>query len=180
MKLSVTVERNPKCWETLQAEWQALLERASGATIFQTWEWNQIWWSCFGKNKNLYLVLVRLDGKLIGLAPLYVRRHFYTPLRRLAFVGTYAVKCAGDYFDFIADDSHRLQVGEAILRYLAMIGSKDFDVIDLQQLRSDALPIDVVGRKMEVDPCRFFQFEQKVCPYLLLESALPESKTAAR
>ena len=91
---------------SLREEWDDLLVRSPRATIYQSWEWNDAWWGCFGGRKRLRLLQIRENGRLFGIAPLYVSRHFNTPLRRLAFIGTGVT----DYIDILADGKHEQDV----------------------------------------------------------------------
>ena len=67
----------------LRAEWLRLGE-ASG-NIFSTWEWNSIWWSHFGDGRRLLTFVLRDDGGVAAIVPLYGWRE--RPLRILRFLG---------------------------------------------------------------------------------------------
>lgn len=126
--LRVIEEAGPGSLSALREEWDALVEDAVEATIFQTWEWNDAWWREFGQDKRLRLVLVREGSRLLGIGPFYVGRHLGTPLRRLAFLGT----GPSDYLTVIAAAGKENQVYAAILAHL--LRHDGYDLADLQQL----------------------------------------------
>lgn len=126
--MEITEGHTAESLSGLHAEWDALLVRCSHATIYQTWEWNEAWWSIYKAGKRLRLLSIRLDGRLVGIAPFYVSRHLGTPVRRLAFLGT----GASDYLDMIADD----EVTDLVLLVINdfLHRAHGFDFADLQQL----------------------------------------------
>jgi CelD/BcsL family acetyltransferase involved in cellulose biosynthesis len=112
----------------LQTDWDALVERAPTATVYQTWEWNDAWWQAFRARKKLRLLLVHDGSDLVGIAPMYVSRHLGTPLLRLAFLGT----GVSDYLDLIAAPERAVGVAQAILQHIGSSGKHD--LADLQQV----------------------------------------------
>lgn len=113
-KLSVTRFR---AWEPLVSrrdEWNRLVAD-SGASIFQTYEWNECWWRCFGQEANLSILIVENDGALLGVAPLSIHRERVNGLRSrvLRFVGS--LNHASDYCDFVLAPSGNQIPPEAIL-----------------------------------------------------------------
>ncbi len=114
--------------QMLQSEWSRLVEGCSHATIYQTWEWNDAWWRTFGAQKRLRILVARDGPRVVGIAPLYVSRHYNTPLRRLAFLGT----GVSDYLDVLAEAGMEDRVARAFLEYLA--GAPGFELADLQQV----------------------------------------------
>lgn len=78
--------------ETVRPEWSGLLTRAGRHELTQTPEWLLTWWQVYGpsQGRQLRLVLIRAGDRLVGLAPLLVRRHWYgcLPFRRVEFLGS--------------------------------------------------------------------------------------------
>jgi len=127
--MAITVEEvGSSSLSALREEWDALVEEAADATIYQTWEWNDAWWHAFSRDKRLQLLLVRNDSCLIGIGPFYIGRHLGTPLRRLAFLGT----GPSDYLTVIAATGKETEVYEALLAYL--LTHDGYDLADLQQV----------------------------------------------
>ena len=79
--------------ETLRPAWSNLLERAERNELTQSPDWLLTWWRTFGGSQGRQLRLgVFHDGdRLVGLAPLLRRRHWYRkwlPFRRLEFLAS--------------------------------------------------------------------------------------------
>lgn len=77
-------------------EWNALAERSQTSTVFQTYEWFDVWWRTFGAHRRLFFIIVRSAGEIIGFAPLMIRRGI-TGAAQLELIGT----GNADYQDFI-------------------------------------------------------------------------------
>ena len=82
--------------EGLRAAWQGLWMRDPAATPFQAPAWLIPWWRHLGGGE-LLPVEARHDGRLVGLAPLFVHRE--SSLRKLMPVGI----GISDYFDILVD-----------------------------------------------------------------------------
>jgi CelD/BcsL family acetyltransferase involved in cellulose biosynthesis len=109
--------------------------QCADATPYQTWEWNEAWWRCYGARKRprLLLFYAGQGGAPVGIAPLYTSWHFGTPLRRLAWMGT----GPSDYLGPLALPEAAAAVADALLDYLNG-KMRGWDIADLQQLRPDA------------------------------------------
>ncbi|MGW7353207.1 GNAT family N-acetyltransferase [Streptomyces sp. NPDC054784] len=87
---TATLCRDPAAFAALAPEWDALYARCPGATPFQTHAWLHSWWLSYGVRGRLRLLLVRSDGRLVGVAPLMC---VYRPFPVLVPLG-------GDITDF--------------------------------------------------------------------------------
>ena len=77
-------------------EWNALVAANETNTVFQTYEWFDAWWQCFGASRELFLLVVREGDVIRGFAPLMRRSNIFG-WRTLEFVGT----GNADYHDFV-------------------------------------------------------------------------------
>ncbi|MGB5079318.1 MAG: GNAT family N-acetyltransferase [Burkholderiales bacterium] len=120
-------------WESSRAlaeEWEGLLNRSPGYSVFQTFPWQTCWWKAFGGSHELFVILAYAGTDLVGIAPMMVARR-KGPLgrarRHLHFIGS--MNHASDYCDFITDPD----VPEALGALLEAIcaGSEAFDRVDL-------------------------------------------------
>src|SRR5205823_4557376 len=77
--LACTVVTDPVEAERLRPEWSALLERSARNELTQSPDWLLTWWRVYGglHGRQLRLGLFHDAGRLIGLAPLLRRRHWY-------------------------------------------------------------------------------------------------------
>lgn len=150
--------------ERLAPEWQSLADRCAYATVFQTYEWNAIWWRHYGRGfgRRLYLLTVRegVEGRLVGLAPLMASFWYGTPLRRLSFVGT----GASDYLDLLALPGYEQGVVDAFHEHLRHVGG--WQVADLQQMRDGGLLRHYPPSSDSGLICR--DVDGEPCPYLVL------------
>jgi CelD/BcsL family acetyltransferase involved in cellulose biosynthesis len=61
--------------DALRPEWNALVDRLTWPSPFQSWEWNRLWWKHFGAKDKLQILAFRRDGELLGIAQFYRRSH---------------------------------------------------------------------------------------------------------
>ena len=110
----------------LRREWTDLVERSDVATPFVLWEWLWPWWSVYGAGRELLLVASRLDGRLVGVAPLMVGLSKRGKLDRslIGFVGT-GERAEGDYFSLIVDRGLGDQVRRALWDEISELMGRD-------------------------------------------------------
>jgi len=87
-------------FDGIKDDWNKLVSECPNMTLFQSYEWNRLYWETFGG--ELHIVVVR-DEKLLGIAPLVLRNGV------LEFLGT----PKADYTDFIILERHQ-EVVDAI------------------------------------------------------------------
>lgn len=82
--------RDEREWQALQPVWDRLLGGVPGHTVFQTYEYQRLWWRHFGSDNELFIVLLVRDGEVRGIAPLQIEtvKEYGRWLRRLAFIGS--------------------------------------------------------------------------------------------
>jgi CelD/BcsL family acetyltransferase involved in cellulose biosynthesis len=97
--------------ESLRAEWLDLLGRSDSNEPMLSPAWLLNWWHVFGPadGRRLRTLLFRNGGRLVGVAPLLWRRHWYKPglpFRRVEFLGSGEREEDGvgsDYLNVIAE-----------------------------------------------------------------------------
>lgn len=94
----VRTVREATAFDALAADWDALVDRCSAATPFQSHAWLSSWWHSYGRPGRLRVVTVRRDGVLVGAAPLMLRRR---ALPLLTGVG----QGLSDFLDVLLDDA---------------------------------------------------------------------------
>jgi CelD/BcsL family acetyltransferase involved in cellulose biosynthesis len=93
--------------EPLRDAWEGLT--ASGANIFATWDWNDLWWRHYGRGRRLRVAVATRDGEVEAIVPLF----FWSgrPLRVLRLIG----HGHGDHLGPICDDDEP-ETAERVLR----------------------------------------------------------------
>ncbi len=117
--IQIEVLQDTLSFSALKREWTELLNDTSNNNIFLTWEWMYTWWIHFRNGKQLFLITVRLDGRLLGIAPLVARPRSLKRgelFRTLEFIGSGDV--GSDYLSIMLRRSHEQEALNAITDYL--------------------------------------------------------------
>ena len=124
---SCTLINDPLQLERLSPEWMSLLERSAVNEPTMSAAWLLTWWRVFGPlgGRQLRAATFREGGRLIGLAPLLIRRQLYRghlPFRRLELLGTGENpedEICSDYSNVIAERGKGDRVYNALVQALA-------------------------------------------------------------
>ncbi|KGM33694.1 GNAT family N-acetyltransferase [Inquilinus limosus] len=108
----------------LEPEWWELWSRCPEATPFQSPAWLLPWWRSFAPGR-LRTIAVRQDGRLVGLAPLYLEDGALG--RRLLLLGLGTT----DYLDVLIDPDHAEPVGPAIAGAAADLDWQSWELEEL-------------------------------------------------
>lgn len=134
--MRATLCRDPCAFGALGPEWDALHHRCATATPFQTHPWLHSWWLSYGSPGRLRLVLVRQDGRLVGVAPLMLR---HRPLPALVPLGG----AITDFFDVLLDDACAESAARALA--LGLHRAARTALLDLREVRPGAAVERVVA-----------------------------------
>lgn len=113
-------------FEALEPAWDELLEASGVSNIFLTYKWLFTWWGNFGSKDQLYILIIRFETKVVGLAPLMISSR--TGKRVLQFIGS----DSSDYADFIIGEKREAVIHE-IIAYLDK-QRQDWDTINLEHI----------------------------------------------
>jgi CelD/BcsL family acetyltransferase involved in cellulose biosynthesis len=139
------VVADPAAAEGLRAEWAALAERAARNELTSSPEWLLTWWQVYGglQGRGLRLGVFRDGGRLVGLAPLLRRRHWYggaLPFRRLEFLASGEPADHGVYSNHLAVLAERgaeEQVAQRLARAVAARAFGTWDEVVLGMMSGD-------------------------------------------
>jgi CelD/BcsL family acetyltransferase involved in cellulose biosynthesis len=157
--------------DQLEGEWNGLFA-SSNATIFQSFEWVTAWWKHFRGGRALYLICIRSQGRLVGLAPLSRRtvRLLGIPLfRSLEFLG----RPHADYLDLIVAPGFEPAVVEAFVAHFAS-GLPRVDLLDLEELPPWSVLKHAIGLRAEVSGMEAIIDRGPACPYIPLPGTFEE------
>ena len=161
----------------LRSEWEALLVQARNKSIFMTWEWLVSWWEIFGGDSDLWWLIIRSrDGKMVGGAPLYLRKHrngLFLPHRELRFVGTGA-SVAPEHLDIVVDHANSNGLVRTISAYLVDHFS-DWDILCLANISDPAAATyQLADELVRCGATSFIESQLPNAPYIPLPNSWDE------
>ncbi|HET8654663.1 MAG TPA: GNAT family N-acetyltransferase [Longimicrobiaceae bacterium] len=113
--------------ERLEWEWWKLWADAPNASVFQSPAWLIPWWRHFG-GEGLRTLAFRHDGRLVGVAPLFLHTRPDDGVRQLTLVGN----GISDQLDVLMRPSSEAGVLDALVGSLS--AADDWDFCDLRDL----------------------------------------------
>lgn len=137
----------PDALRALAAQWNAVLDACEIRHPFLTHEWITCWWDSFGAGNEMYVLVARRDGGVIGIAPLMKttgKRRGIT-FRALEFMANYhsnrsgfilagdARETLGAFFDHIV--THCTDVDLWLLDFIPAGSPDDLHVPDILRAR---------------------------------------------
>lgn len=142
---SIVVIDDPLELEGLRPAWMSLLERSTSNEITLTPDWLNTWWRVYGpgQGRQLRLVLFFEAGRLIGLAPLLRRRHWYRPgipFRRLEFLASgesHGQGICSNYLNVIAESGAEKQLAHRLVQTIAAGTLGAWDEVVLPMMAGD-------------------------------------------
>lgn len=120
-------------FRALRTGWSDLFGRCPGRTPFTSWEWLFSWWMAYGAARALRIVVVKKEGTLCGIAPLYLdveRTPVHTSCRVLRLIGDGSFD--SDHLDFLVDPAHQAAVESALTEWLGK--NTEWDAVALREL----------------------------------------------
>ena len=166
----------------IRAEWWALLERSGQNQPTLTPLWLEAWWHVFGGatlagGRKLRVVLFRDGDRLVGLAPLCARVHWYRPglpFRRLELLATgehEADETCSEYLGIVAEAGYEEPVAQAFIRTLTSGALGAWDELVLPAMNGeDRLPPLVTGALNHAGlPAE--SLTTSSCPYIALPAS---------
>ncbi|MDQ4136113.1 MAG: GNAT family N-acetyltransferase [Pseudomonadota bacterium] len=149
--------RQEELFAALEPEWWELWRRVSSATPFQSPAWLIPWWRHFHPGE-LFVVTVRQEGRLVGLAPFYVEEG----TRRILPVGI----SVSDYLDVLIEPGHEASAGRALVEQVA-VADTTWHEWSLEELAPDAVALSLPAPPH----CEELSSAQSACPVLDLPKA---------
>jgi len=136
--ITVRIVRSTADFSALEQSWSDLLQEGMREdSIFQTFEWNSVWWKHIGTlSYKLSILVAEVDHRVVGIMPLVYKTAGIYPLslRRFEFLG----RNISNYQNFILEESRRSGILSALLECLLRI-MRPFDYALLDNLpRSSA------------------------------------------
>ncbi|MEM9601578.1 MAG: GNAT family N-acetyltransferase [Pseudomonadota bacterium] len=120
----MTTERE---FDRLEATWTTLFNDDPTAGVFNSWDWNRLWWSHYGDAHSLLIVVVHVDGGPVAIAPCYLSRTRALrclPVTTLRFIGS-GGDTSPDDLGVLCQPAHRDTVSSALVAHLMSLGTVD-------------------------------------------------------
>jgi CelD/BcsL family acetyltransferase involved in cellulose biosynthesis len=155
-------------------DWNSLLAESAANTLALTWEWLSTWWDVFGEGRELYLLVVRDDEQLIGIAPLSRRaiRHYgVLSYRRLEFLASgedEADEICSEYLDFILRRGREPEALTSLFDFLRE-WEADWDELLLTNIRADSKSLALLRDICRTSGLRCGVVRREQSSYLALE-----------
>lgn len=123
----------------LREQWAVLAAVAVRSSIFTSWDWQFHWWKCYGGNQPLRILVAWTDGRMVGVAPLYVQVHSIAgalKTRLLRPVGT-GGDTAPDDLDPLLHPEFAPTAAKRLSDF-ALDAARDWDVLMMSDLAGDS------------------------------------------
>ncbi|MEK7389367.1 MAG: GNAT family N-acetyltransferase [Elusimicrobiota bacterium] len=164
----LTVSRlNDGEFQQLKNEWNALLSRSRSNNVFLRWEWISSWWEVFARQRTLFILAVRQEGRLVGIAPFYIEPAAGLTARHMRFCSD---DRAPDYMDVIIEPGLEKPVMDAIARCLQQHADK-WDILFLDSMLCDAV---IPTQLSSLEGLAYIVQEAAHCPYIPIEGPFEE------
>src|SRR5262245_48626478 len=167
-RIAVETITDRERFETMRADWTALLADSGADHLFLSWEWLYTWWTHLAGGRRLFVLAVWRGGRLIALAPLAVtpgRRVSLCPLASLAFLGTGSV--GSDYLDVIVAPGREADAYDALA---ARLGGQTLSLA-LAQVPREASAAAQLAARLARRGWRWVERPADVCPFIPLAGA---------
>lgn len=162
-------------FEGIKLEWDDLLQRSEEPTVFQTWEWNFIWWEHYAKGKELFLITIYgQDNKLIGLAPFYIAKKQFGILYVcvVEYIG-YGENKNSEYLNLIIDKQYVESVTNTIIDYLLKIRER-YQILHLTNIIDGSNILKAIILSLNIRNVTIFQENNLGCPFIELPESMDE------
>jgi CelD/BcsL family acetyltransferase involved in cellulose biosynthesis len=142
--------------DELASEWTALLARSGADELAQSPLWLGAWWHTFGAldDRALRCAIVTEGDRLIGIAPLVRRRHWYRPgipFRRLEFAGSgedERDEICSEYIGVVAERGYEDTVAGQLVAALASGELGDWNELVLSSMDGTAQSVAALRRAL--------------------------------
>ena len=157
-------------FESLADHWRQILEDSAEPTFFDSQTWQKTWWSEFGNESELQLLMVRSEsGDVNMIAPLMIDGS------EISFLGSTDLV---DYHDFLSRDRHSSNSIQSLVSALSEMS--EIDTILLQSIPGNSPTITQFREEAENAGWRVELEQEDVAPRMELPASWDEYVSALR
>lgn len=168
--MEIRIINNLDDFASLKEDWNSLLENSTNQNIFLTWEWMYEWYVNLAEGKSLYIVTIRENKKLIGIAPFVKHENKVLHLTILEFLGSYYV--CSDFLDLVVNKENPEGIINELFLYLS---KEDFwDIIKLKDMNVESKNFSIIFEKSGNFNIEYKEELGAKCPYIILPSTMDE------
>ncbi|MGH7497362.1 MAG: GNAT family N-acetyltransferase [Gemmatimonadales bacterium] len=163
---AITLVSDEADWPALETLWDELLLATPGHTVFQSYDYQRLWWRHFGGDNQLFIVLIVRDGAVQGIAPLQIQTVKYHGryCHQLGFIGSRWEVDRPTFF-FPRDSSPLLR---ALAAFLARRSSK-WDICELHEQATGSENLRTLEDSLRSAGYLVARSPDSNCPYLAIE-----------
>jgi len=134
--MTVKIIQTDEEFAALEPVWDELFNANANHTPYQSWQWTAVWWRHFGTPGELRVLVAEEDGKVIGIAPLRLKRRLHG--FRFRHMAVISGKRA-DYLDFLVRPGYETAFFRQVMDALnSSAESRFFEIRDLRECSSNA------------------------------------------
>lgn len=122
-------------FDALKPAWRQLEVRARHRSVFLSWDWQRLWWTHYGEQRQLHILVARQGGAVVGLFPLYLETHRALQVlrvRKLRPIGA-GGDTAPDDLGLLAEPSCEQRVTESFVQHI-LSSPERWQLLDLVDL----------------------------------------------
>lgn len=151
-------------FEAVRNSWNLILEKSRSKNLFLRWEWLYNWWSIYrDDNSELKIIIVKMNGEIVGIAPLYLHTRSLSGFRELRFLGSAHI--GSDYLDFIIVKEYESLIIPEILKYIK--DNTRWDLITLSDVPLNS-PVLSYAKTLFNNHSIYLNNSYTTCPFLKL------------
>ncbi len=163
--LSVSIVISASEFDSLETVWDQLIGN-SDCSVFQTYEWQKTWWSHFGGDKDLHILVFSQAGRVVGIAPAFIetsRVFGIIPMRTFRFID------AG-YGGIISNREDEETVAQALAEYLSSQHS-EWDLLKIIQIEDRSRWLSSLRNRLDSLHVKIETRREQSCPQLALPTS---------
>ena len=153
---------------SLQQEWNSLLKRSVSNSIFLSHEWFKCWWEAYGGESELFILVCKDEGRLIGISPLMMSKDRLRgfPVKKISFIENNESPHCGILIDRKTDFSGTLY---NLFNYLTSYNNS-WDILLLRRIPEDFNIVKYVGNFFKSRGFKFIIIPSQKSPILKIRS----------
>jgi GNAT superfamily N-acetyltransferase len=170
----LTIERLENIKDIPSSEWNNLLAASETQSIFMTHQWIDCWLQTFGSGNELFTLIAKDNGAIIGVAPLMLSstKGGFRSSRILQFIGASdSISC-----DFICAPERKKEVLESFFKYIDD-NRQLFDFIRFERIPVSSSTVDFIRSSINRFSFVSNELKSKTRHWLVPSGALEPSKS---